>query len=341
MSNLSAGPDSSDKRVSPVFSSKTFHAKIRHKSDIDRALTMKDSVRALKITTVTENSAMSALLGQWGLSFLVEIIDRNGDEKKVLVDTGRNKRALLHNVKKMQIALSDIDCIVLSHGHLDHTTTTVEAVKAAGGAKVYAHPHTFLHRFHRDKKSKKRDIGVPKGEGIAEIEKAGGRVVLTSKPAEIAPGLWTTGQIQRSSFENVMHLSEGERLIIVADGKETDDRILDDQAVWANVEGTGTYVITGCAHSGLVNTLGHVQKARHMGKLYGLVGGTHLIRRSEKYVQQTIAELRLFDLKLISPCHCTGFKATADLWNAFPDSFVSNFSGRTIEAGREPEPRVF
>lgn len=302
---------------------------------------MKGSVQTLKITTVAENSAMSALLGQWGLSFLVEIVDGNGHKRKVLMDTGLDKRALLHNVKKLEIDLSDVDCIVLSHGHLDHTATTVETVKAAGGVKVYAHPHTFLHRFHKDKKMKRRDIGVPKGEGIAEIEKVGGKVVLTSKPTEIIPGLWTTGQIERSSFENVMQLSEGERLIIVVDGTEIDDRILDDQALWTHVEGTGTYVITGCAHSGPINTLNHVQKVGQLRKLHGLVGGTHLVQRSEKYVQQTIAELRRFDLKLISPCHCTGFKATANLWNAFPNSFVLNFSGRTIEAGKEPRPRVF
>lgn len=303
-------------------------------------LIMKDSIQALKIATVAENSAMSTLLGQWGLSFLVEIVDAKGDRRKVLMDTGMNKRALLHNIKKLEINLADLDCIVLSHGHLDHTAATVETVKAAGGVKVYGHPHTFLHRFHRDKKMKKRDIGVPKGEGIAEIEKAGGKVVLTSKPTEIVPGLWTTGQIERSSFENVMQLSEGGRLIIVVDGKETDDRILDDLALWAHVEGTGTYVITGCAHSGPINTLNHVRKVGQLRKLYGLVGGTHLVQRSEKYVQQTIAELKQFDLKLISPCHCTGFKATADLWNAFPNSFVLNYSGRTIEAGKEPTPRV-
>jgi 7,8-dihydropterin-6-yl-methyl-4-(beta-D-ribofuranosyl)aminobenzene 5'-phosphate synthase len=303
-------------------------------------LTMKGSIQTLKITTIAENNAMSALLGQWGLSFLLEMVDGNGDKRKVLMDTGLDKRALLQNVKKLEIDLSDVDCIVLSHGHLDHTGATVETVKAAGGVKVYAHPHTFLHRFHRDKKMKKRDIGVPKGEGIAEIEKAGGEVVLTSQSTEIVPGLWTTGQIERSSFENVMQLSEGENLINVVDGEEKDDRILDDQALWTNVEGTGTYVITGCAHSGPINTLNHVRKVGQVREFYGLVGGTHLVQRSEKYIQQTISELKQFDLKLISPCHCTGFKATAALWNAFPNTFVLNFSGRTIEAAKEPRPRV-
>lgn len=124
------------------------------------------------------------------------------------------------------------------------------------------------------------------------------------------------------------------------DGKETDDQILDDQAVWMQVDGIGPYVITGCAHAGLVNTLLHIQKLGKLKQIHGLVGGTHLVGRSERYLQKTTTELKQFGLKLISPCHCTGFKATVNLWNAFPKAFVLNFSGRTIEAGREPKPRV-
>jgi 7,8-dihydropterin-6-yl-methyl-4-(beta-D-ribofuranosyl)aminobenzene 5'-phosphate synthase len=299
------------------------------------------SIRSLKITTLAENSAQSILLGQWGLSFLLELVDGKGNHRKIVFDTGLNKRALLHNMKSLKMDLSDVDCVVLSHGHLDHTSATVEIVNKAGGIKVYAHPHTFLPRFHKDKAGKRRQLGVPKGEGIAEIEKAGGRVLLTSKPTEIVPGVWTTGQIERkTSFESVLPLSETEKLIILVNGKEIDDQILDDQALWMQVNGIGPHVITGCAHAGLINTLMHIQKIGQLKQTHSLIGGTHLVGRSEEYLQKTITELEQFRLKLISPCHCTGFKAAAKLWNAFPTAFVLNFSGRTIEAGKEPKPRV-
>jgi len=68
------------------------------------------------------------------------------------------------------------------------------------------------------------------------------------------------------------------------------------------------------------------------------IGGTHLVGRSPDYLDKTIVELEKFDLKLISPCHCSGFVGMARLWNAFPSAFVLNFSGRTIEAGKEPKP---
>jgi 7,8-dihydropterin-6-yl-methyl-4-(beta-D-ribofuranosyl)aminobenzene 5'-phosphate synthase len=297
-------------------------------------------VRDLKITTLAENTA-SGCLGQWGLSFLLELADARGNNRNVIYDTGMHKQALLYNIRKLKVDLSNVDCVVLSHGHLDHTATTAELVKTAGGVKVYAHPHTFLPRFYQGKTGKRRQIGVPKGERQEEIEKAGGNILLSAKPAEVVPGVWTTGQIERvTSFESALPLSEGEKLIIVVNGEEIADEILDDQALWVNVEGVGPLVITGCAHAGPVNTLSHVQRIGHFKNIHGLVGGTHLVGRSEDYLQQTIKELKQFGLSLISPCHCTGFKATVRLWQAFPEAFVMNFSGRIIEAGKKPEQRV-
>jgi 7,8-dihydropterin-6-yl-methyl-4-(beta-D-ribofuranosyl)aminobenzene 5'-phosphate synthase len=297
-------------------------------------------IKALKVTTLAENVA-STCLGQWGLSFLLELVDAKGDDRKVIFDSGMNKQALLYNVRKMKVDLSDLDCVVLSHGHLDHTAATVEFVEAAGGVKVYAHPHTFCPRFFQGRTGKRRKLGVPRGERQEDIDRVGGKVVLSTRPEEVVPGVWTTGVIRReTSFETMMPLSKGEKLVITVNGEETADQILDDQALWMNVNEVGPFVITGCAHSGLLNTLMHAQRIWHFKNLHGLIGGTHLVRRSEEYLQRTTDGLRHFGLRLISPCHCTGFEAKVRLWQAFPEAFVVNFSGRIIEAGKEPEERI-
>ncbi len=298
-------------------------------------------IRNLKITTLAENLVMTSCLGQWGLSFLLEFVDAKGDRRKVVFDTGNHKDSLLYNIKQLKVDLSDVDSVVISHGHSDHTAATVEVVKATGGVRVYAHPYTFLRRVRVDKKGKRRRYGIPKGEGLEEIEKAGGEIVLNTEPTEILPGVWTTGQVQRvTPFERALPLSRDERRIIIVEGKEIDDQILDDQALWMDVERVGSFVITGCAHAGPVNTLLQVQRLGHFKKIHALVGGTHLVGRSEEYLQQTIEGLEQFGLSLISPCHCTGFKATARLWQTFPRTFVLNFSGRVLEAKREPKRRV-
>jgi 7,8-dihydropterin-6-yl-methyl-4-(beta-D-ribofuranosyl)aminobenzene 5'-phosphate synthase len=299
-------------------------------------------IKDLKITTLAENLVMTKCLGQWGLSLLLEFIDAKGDRRKAIFDTGIHKESLLYNVEQLKADLSDVDCVVISHGHGDHTAATVEVVKAAGALTVHAHPHTFQPRFYEDKAGKRRKHGVPKGEGIEEIERAGGEVSLTKEPTETVPGVWTTGQIQRvTPFERVLPVSKGERRIIIVDGEEIDDQILDDQALWMDVEGVGPFVITGCAHAGPVNTLFQVQRLGRFKKIHGFVGGTHLVGRSENYLRQTMEGLKQFGLRLISPCHCTGFKATARLWQAFPKAFVLNFSGRVINANKAPERRLF
>jgi len=163
-------------------------------------------VKKLKITTIGDNLVYDEGHGQSGLSLLLELIDAKGEPRKVVFDMGDNEEALMHNIKFLKLNLRDIDAVVLSHGYLDHTAATVEVVEAAGGMKVYGHPHTFIQRFVKRKGKRSDNIGVPKGQGIAEIEKAGGEVVLSTKPTEVVPGLWTTGQIERKTFETVIDL---------------------------------------------------------------------------------------------------------------------------------------
>jgi len=298
-------------------------------------------IKDLRITTLADNLVMTKCLGQWGLSFLLEFIDAKDNKRKIIFDTGIHKNSLLYNIKQLRADLSNLDCLVISHGHADHTAATAEIADATGGLKVYSHPHTFQPRFIEGKTGKRRRHGVPKNEGIEEIESAGGEVVLTSEPTEVVPGVLTTGQIQRlTAFECAFQPSKDKRRIIIVDGEEIDDQILDDQALWMDVKEVGPFVFTGCAHAGLLNTLQQVQRLGHFDKLCGLVGGTHLVGRSEDYLRQTIDGLERFELNLVSPCHCTGFKATARLWQAFPEAFLLNFSGRVIEAEKEPNKRV-
>jgi 7,8-dihydropterin-6-yl-methyl-4-(beta-D-ribofuranosyl)aminobenzene 5'-phosphate synthase len=299
-------------------------------------------VKSLKITTLADNLVLRAgLHGQWGLSYFLEMVDGRGDDRKVVFDTGNDREPLLHNMKELKIDLGDLDAVVLSHGHSDHTVATVEVVEAAGGCPVYAHPQCFLPRYYEDRHGKRTRGGVPKGQGVEDIEAVGGEMVISDEAMEVVPGLWTTGQVPRvTGFEEVSPPTDGGRRIIVVDGEEMDDQILCDQALWTDVEGVGPWVITGCAHSGPVNTALHVKKLGGFTDLHGLIGGTHLVGRDDDYIHKTIEELRKFGLSFLSPCHCTGFKAMAMLYNAFPDKFVVNYCGRVFEARKEPRRRV-
>jgi 7,8-dihydropterin-6-yl-methyl-4-(beta-D-ribofuranosyl)aminobenzene 5'-phosphate synthase len=299
------------------------------------------TTRTLKLTTLADNLVYKAgLHGQWGLSILLELEDSKGNMRKILLDTGNDKAPLFHNIKKLKINLKDLDAVVLSHGHDDHTVATVELIKDSGGCPVYAHPHCFLPRFELSKKGERTRIGVPEGQGIAEIEAVGGTIKLSTKPTEVVPGLWTTGQVPRESFENIPKSPEGTRMTVEIDGMETEDQIFCDMALWTEVKDQGPWVLTGCAHSGSINTLKQVKKLSNSKRLHALIGGTHLVGRDEKYIHNTSSQLSGFNLKLLSPCHCTGFNAMAKLMDDFRNIFVLNYCGRVISSLEWPQDAI-
>lgn len=300
-----------------------------------------EKLKLLRIYTLADNLVMSTgLQGQWGLSMLLEILDRGGETHKIIFDTGGDKRSLMHNIEKMRVNIRDVECVVLSHGHGDHTSSTVEIVSSTGGVRVYAHPHLFLPRFYINPQGRREKGGVPEDEGLDKIEQAGGEVILSAEPIEFLPGCWTTGEIPRVSFEDVSPPIGGGRRVIVVEGVEMDDRILDDQALFLDVEGVGPILVTGCAHAGLINTILQAKRLWGFEKIHSIIGGMHLLQRPDIYIEKTLEALREFKPSLLSPCHCTGFKAMAMLYRSFPEAFVLNFCGRLIEPGRIPETRI-
>lgn len=202
------------------------------------------TVKSVKITTLADNVVYhSELLGQWGFSAHLEIRDSHGEKHVVVFDTGGMRSALLYNVKALKLDLYRLECIILSHGHSDHTSATVELIRKAGrNVKVVVHPSIFCPRFEVEK-GKKRHYGIPKGERREDIIEAGGELVETTQPLEILPGVSTSGEIQRvTPFEKITW--NGKAII---DGKQVKDRVPEDQALFVNLRKQGILVVSGCA----------------------------------------------------------------------------------------------
>jgi len=296
------------------------------------------TVRSVRVTTLADNVVYDGrLLGQFGFSALLEIRDHRGKKHSIVFDTGRNKSALLYSIRKLKLDLSPLECIILSHGHHDHTAATVELIRRAKRkVKVIAHPNAFLPKFKIDK-GKRRHHGIPRGERKTDIMNAGGQIIETTQPCEVLQGALTSGEIPRvAPFEKITW-----RNITVVDGKKTRDRVLDDQALFVNLEKRGVLMLSGCAHAGIINTLQSALEVTGTKKLYGFIGGTHLIRPKEKRLKETLRALREFDLQLISPAHCTGHKSIAAIGEAFPEAFVLNYAGRTIDTAKRLKDQVF
>jgi 7,8-dihydropterin-6-yl-methyl-4-(beta-D-ribofuranosyl)aminobenzene 5'-phosphate synthase len=102
---------------------------------------------------------------------------------------------------------------------------------------------------------------------------------------------------------------------------EPDPLVLDERFMVAHVRGKGLAIFTGCSHAGVVNVCRHAQELFRGVPLYALVGGLHLVYPNEDLIEDTVAELKKFDFRLIIPGHCTGWRAVHAFATAFgPDT---------------------
>jgi len=270
-------------------------------------------VKGLEITTIVENTTTldkPTLWAQHGLSLLVKI-DLGGSKLTMLFDTGPSEEAFLHNVEAMRIDLKEVDVIFISHGHYDHTSALLAALKRIGKrAPVVVHPAAFEPKLKAEPHL--TYIGIPFKP--SEVEAAGGVLLYTKSPVTLSQNVLTSGEIERSTpFEKI------EALYTIRDEQFIKDLLPDDQALIVKVEGKGVVVILGCAHSGVINTIRQAQKLAETKEIYAVAGGFHLVRADEERVKQTIEELLQINPQYIAPCHCTGINATCNLLKAFGD----------------------
>lgn len=255
-----------------------------------------------------------------GLSCLVTV-RRGGEKRTVLFDSGPEDRTFEQNVSRLGIDLGIVDAIVLSHGHWDHGGAMLRALQLIrdrnGAAEVpyYAHPDMFRTRATRLGKDQMRPMeDVP---GVAALTAHGARVVETREPQAILGGLaYVSGEVPRvTAFER--GLRGQHRRTLDGTGWELDELILDERFLAVHVRDKGIVVLTACSHAGVVNVLTHARDCFADVPLYAVIGGLHLTGSNEAIIPETIAGLRPFELSLIAPGHCTGWRAVTALAQAF------------------------
>ena len=273
----------------------------------------------MKITILADNTVNARnARGEHGLAFGIDT-----GENYLLFDTGQGF-VLAANAQAFDVGLDAVDTIVLSHGHYDHTGGLSDVLRmTAGPVAVYAHPDALLPKYQRAEGGV-RNIGMPVQ---CRDDMLGGRCRFTPsrQSMEVAPGIRTTGEIPRRHPEEAI----SEPFCRDPEGREADP-LLDDQALFIGTA-QGTVVLLGCAHSGIINTLDHVEALTDGKPVRAVMGGMHLRSTTEDRLQWTIRELRRFRISLLVPMHCTGQKAAAALWAAFPHVCQAGGAGTVFE----------
>lgn len=243
-------------------------------------------------------------LGEPAVSYLIH----DGDTK-ILFDVGYSD-IFIKNALKMNESLRDINYVVISHGHNDHTGGLVYLAKLYSEAKaeninhlnptVIAHPEAFSYKeFSGD------DIG-----SIFDNKKMSKyfRTRLVSEPLWITDNIVFLGEIERSNnFENIEPIGRCEKSNLM-----TDDYIRDDSAlVYKSAQ--GLVIITGCSHAGICNIIEYAKKVCGENRILDVIGGFHLIEPSKSQAKGTLDYFNVQHIKNIHPCHCTSLKYKIEL----------------------------
>lgn len=257
-------------------------------------------LQSLKVTILSTMLADEGI-GEWGFAALVE-----ADGKKILFDTGARPTTVLENAKELKVDLSDVQDVILSHFHADHTTglMTLRREFAKGNPAAFSRVHVgkgiFLERRGRDTNPM---IAMKK-----EYEATGGKFIVHDQPEEIMPGVWLTGPVPRVYPEK--NYSKG---IEVATGDGwVEDNLPEDQSLVFNTS-RGLVLLAGCGHAGIINTLEYARKFIRPAPVDAAIGGFHLYNAKDEQIDWTADKLKEFQTAQILGAHCTGIETVYQL----------------------------
>jgi 7,8-dihydropterin-6-yl-methyl-4-(beta-D-ribofuranosyl)aminobenzene 5'-phosphate synthase len=252
---------------------------------------------------------------------------RGEDDVSVLFDVGPSGEVWLSNAARLGIDLSDIAVLFVSHWHGDHTAGVPTVVGAIAEARASAGRAPLLVDLHPDRPDR-RGMLTPPGKfamlppepTFSEIEAAGGQITTHAEVHAVAGGLFmSSGDIPRmTGYETGLggHYTwrEGQAA--------PDPEIHDERFLAAQVRGRGTTVFSACSHAGIVNAALEARRLIPEQPIDLLLGGYHLAGLSvEDRISPTVRDLAdIVAPRIVSPGHCTGWRAASALAAAFMPS---------------------
>ncbi len=240
----------------------------------------------------------------WGFSAFIEF---NG--KKILFDTGNNAAIFKHNVEIANINLSELDYVIISHRHGDHTTGLNHLFKINPSLPVHVPQENF---------------GVFGGHlsgtfypQVAELPKHM-RTFNGDTHDRIASG---------SPWENVEFIPINKVTEIFKDifilpttSESSGTRDLEEISL-ALKTNKGLVLVAGCSHPGIENIVDLATSIDD--RIFNIFGGFHLLRKNDAQLSEIAKSLkRIYGVNNIAPGHCTGEPA----FSLFSKIFGNNYT---------------
>lgn len=268
------------------------------------------NIDRMKIITLSENLVYQKdLIAEHGLSIYMEV----GDQK-ILFDTGQSDSFML-NAQSLGIAIEEIDTLVLSHGHFDHTGGLYPFLEKNQKARVYASENIFIPKYNKEH----HFIGTVKNELVLK-----NRMVYVEKITEIAHNVFIMPRIQISNPTNTFYKG----FSIKVNEQYLPDPF-DDELFLAICQDEQLNIITACSHHGIINIC--TTATDHFNLPVNLIlGGFHMKNSSGEQLRQVNDYFQELKPKSIGVCHCTGVDKYAEMRQFSETHLFYNFTGYRI-----------
>ena len=246
------------------------------------------------ITTLIENSQGEhlALKTEHGISFYIE-----KDGRSLLFDTGQSAD-FLSNAKRLGLDLDNVEYVVLSHGHYDHSGGFLPLSEKYSGFELVMGRGFFDRKFgHRNGSyeylGNNFDLNYIKSRRIPYR-------FVDKNLTELFEGVYVITGFPRIYEDEVVN----PRFMIRRNGGFQPDPF-DDEVLVAVDTPEGIIVLLGCSHPGMKNMLSAAAEAVDR-PLFAVLGGTHMVEASQDSLEKSIDYLSKKSIHAIGVSHCTG-----------------------------------
>jgi 7,8-dihydropterin-6-yl-methyl-4-(beta-D-ribofuranosyl)aminobenzene 5'-phosphate synthase len=262
----------------------------------------------MKAAILSENRTnRPECLAEHGLSVYIETGDR-----KILFDLGASD-IYIQNAKQMKIDLEQVDAVVISHGHYDHTGGAPSFCEINRKAKIYIHEKAFETAYGME--NGKLDE-TPCSIRWTEAQRIGiqERLVLTTGVTWLTEDVAVSGTIPKPDG----FLPTEPFYIKNSDGSMTVDPMDHEQFLAVRLrdgegKSRGVFLFSGCSHNGVIPCLHYARALFPEERLLGLLAGMHLYQSSAATRREILTQIAAEKVDYILPVHCTGIQAICDL----------------------------
>jgi 7,8-dihydropterin-6-yl-methyl-4-(beta-D-ribofuranosyl)aminobenzene 5'-phosphate synthase len=259
--------------------------------------------------------ASSSLKKDWGFAALVEY-----GGKRILFDTGNNAAIFEHNVKELGIDLQNLDAVVISHRHGDHTSGLTYLLEINPGVVIYTPVEGAFF------KSALPQRFLTPAPGLAQDLQ-----YFDGKPPQhlISGSPWQDANF--SQLAATKEILAGFHVIVTQSEKAGTLEMNELSLAVSTPEGLA--VIVGCAHPGIDKIL--ASAARIDPRLYTAVGGFHLVATPDAEIRRVASVLHdKLRLQRVAPAHCTSELGFSRFLETYKERYDRAGVGATISLPR-------